>query len=54
MINGNVQNHGIVPNHDFPQNLPFCVTEWSRYGGYIDAKCDSGHFCSANSLPIAI
>ena len=52
MINGNVQNHGIVPNHDFPG---FCrlVRRNGPDTGAIMTR-DSGHFCPANSLPIAI
>ena len=51
MINGDVQNHG---NHEFQDFETFCQTECLRYGGYIYVKCDSCHFGSANSLPIAI
>ena len=54
MINGDVQNHGNVQYHEFPRFCHFCQTECLRYGGYIDVKCDSRHFCPTNSLPIAI
>ena len=54
MINGDVPNHGVMSNIMNFQDFDILSAEWLRYGGYIDVKCDSGHFGPANSLPIAI
>ena len=42
MINGNVQNHGIVPNHDFP-----------RFGRFIRRNGpDTAAILTQNVIPV--